>query len=78
MSGARQAGSVSTPSSSSQLADRQASGVSPGVELAARELPQAGQRLAGGPLRDQDPAVGIDQRAGGDQRATSVTSGSRH
>ena len=38
-----------------------------GLDLAAGKLPQAGHRLAGGPLCDQHAAVGIDQGAGGDQ-----------
>jgi hypothetical protein len=38
-----------------------------GLDLAARKLPQAGQLLAFGALRQKHAAVGIDQRAGCDQ-----------
>src|SRR5579863_6042957 len=34
-----------------------------GLDLAARKLPQPGHRLARRALRDEDAAVGIDQRA---------------
>ena len=34
-----------------------------GLELAAGKLPEAGQRLAFGALRDQDALVGVNQRA---------------
>src|SRR6266702_6768527 len=35
-----------------------------GLELAARKLPEAGQRLAFGALRDQNALVGVYKRAG--------------
>ena len=37
------------------------------LDLAAGKLPQARHRLAGGPLREQHAAVGIDEGAGGDK-----------
>ena len=38
-----------------------------GFDLAAGKLPQAGHRLTGRSLRNQDPAIGVDQSAGGDE-----------
>jgi hypothetical protein len=37
------------------------------LDLAARELPEAGQLLALRPLRDQHAPVRIDERHGGDE-----------
>ena len=39
-----------------------------GIHLAAGELPQALERLALGPLREQHPAVGVDQRRRDDEK----------
>ena len=39
-----------------------------GVHLAAGELPQALERLALGPLREQHPSVGVDQRRRDDEK----------
>jgi hypothetical protein len=37
------------------------------LQLAARKLPQARQRASGRALRQQNAAVGVDQRAGDDE-----------
>lgn len=50
-----------------QLADQAFLGRLARLDLAARELPQAGQLLALGPLADQHPPVDIDQGGGGDE-----------
>gem|GEM_PF-6855189 len=39
-----------------------------GLDLTARKLPQPRQRFSLWPLRKQDTAVGIDQRAGGNEK----------
>ena len=51
-----------------QLADQALLRRLPGLDLAAGKLPKPGQLLAGGPLADQHPPVGVDQRRGGDQQ----------
>ena len=43
------------------------SGVSPGLDLAARKLPEPCHGLAFGALGQQDPTVRIDERAGRDE-----------
>ena len=51
-----------------QFADQGGLGRLAGLELAAGEFPEAGERLALGALGDEHPAVGVDQRTGGDQQ----------
>ena len=51
-----------------QFADQCRFGGLAGVQLAAREFPQAGHLLALRPPRQQHSSVGVDQRAGGNQQ----------
>ncbi len=67
MKGARQFDATSIPSSSRSSRMSAASGVSPGIDLAAGEFPEPGHRLAFRTLSQQDAAVGIDQRHGDDE-----------
>lgn len=39
-----------------------------GLDLAAGKFPEAGELLAGGALGEQDAAVGVEKRAGGDEQ----------
>ncbi len=47
-----------------QFADQRRFRPLAGLDLAAGKFPQAGERLAWRPLRDQHALVGVDQRAG--------------
>ena len=60
-----------------QFADERVLRPLAGVDLAARELPQALELLAFGPLREQHPSVGVDQRRRDDEQITALTSDSR-
>ena len=51
-----------------QLADQRAFGGFAGLDLAARKFPLAGEVLARLALGDEDAAVGVDQRRGGDEK----------
>jgi hypothetical protein len=51
----------------SELADERLFRPFAGFHLATRELPQSGHRASGRPLRQQNPSVGIDQRARGNE-----------
>jgi len=50
-----------------QLTDQSGLGRFAGIKLAAGELPQPGHATPLGPAREQDAAVGVDQRTGGDE-----------
>jgi hypothetical protein len=50
-----------------QLADQRGLGRLAGFDLAAGELPQAGQRLALRALRQKHAAIGVDQGDGRDE-----------
>src|SRR5690606_7840348 len=45
------------------------------LELTAGELPTAGHVLAGGTLRDENPAGGVEQRAGDDVQRSARCGG---
>ena len=66
-----------------QLADQGRLRRFPGLDLAARKLSQSRHLLSGGPARQQNPPVGIDQGDGTDDHdrqaaAVFASSGSRH